>query len=403
MTLTDDEEAEVARLVKEADAVNGQINYEDLPFAFLNIYINSEIKSGSFLDDPERSFQGFLNWYSQRMQKKVDNLKSEKGKQKATQNAQQTLMSFNQRKEDIINIFKISRLLFDAKNIFIEKYNNAVYNTKHFVDDGSGDLVASNPEGYVAVDHRGNGIKFVDRLEFSRANFAVDKGDKFSGDINEQEDDEFDIDNEDDDPVVDSDYPKTVAVVPGAFKPPHRGHLEMVRRYAGMADEVVVIISKPTKQGRYLPDGTEVTSDASLEIWQMMTAGMPNVRVEASKDHASPITAAYDFVGNSGPLNARDKVILGASRKDDDWKRWLGAEQYVKDDVLLLDPQKTAVEPAIHSAEYIDLLRGEAQAGSELYTNMPSVKAGKDPSQFHASDLRFVLVEASKTKQLEKC
>ena len=402
VTLTDDEEAEVARLVKEADAVNGQINYEDLPFAFLNIYINSEIKSGSFLDNPERSFQGFLNWYSQRMQKKVDNLKSEKGKQKATQNAQQTLMSFNQRKEDIINIFKISRLLFDAKNIFIEKYNNAVYNTKHFVDDGSGDLVASNPEGYVAVDHRGNGIKFVDRLEFSRANFAVDKSNKFSGDINEQEDDEFDIDNEDDDPVVDSDYPKTVAVVPGAFKPPHRGHLEMVRKYAGLADEVVVIISKPTKQGRYLPDGTEVTSDASLEIWQMMTAGMPNVRVEASKDHASPITAAYDFVGNSGPLNARDKVILGASRKDDDWKRWLGAEQYVKDDVLLLDPQKTAVEPVIHSAEYIDLLRTEAQEGSELYTNMPSVKVGKDPSQFHASDLRFVLVEASKDQTARK-
>ena len=170
------------------------------------------------------------------------------------------------------------------------------------MDDGSGDLVASNPEGYVAVDHRGNGIKFVDRLEFSRANFAVDKSNKFSGDINEQEDDEFDIDNEDDDPVVDSDYPKTVAVVPGAFKPPHRGHLEMVRKYAGLADEVVVIISKPTKKGRYLPDGTEVTSDASLEIWQMMTAGMPNVRVEASKDHASPITAAYDFVGNSYPL-----------------------------------------------------------------------------------------------------
>ena len=65
------------------------------------------------------------------------------------------------------------------KNIFVNKYNNAVYNTKHFIDDGSGDLVASNPEGYVAVDNDGNGVKFVDRLEFSKANFAVDKGAKF--------------------------------------------------------------------------------------------------------------------------------------------------------------------------------------------------------------------------------
>lgn len=349
VTLTEEEEAEVIRLVKEADTVNERINYEDLPFAFLNIYINSEIKSGSFLDNPEKSFEGFINWYSQRAQKKVNNLKSDKGKQRATQNARQTLQSFNERKDDILNIFEVSRLLFDAKNIFIEKYNNAVYNTKHFVDDGSGDLVASNPEGYVAVDHKGNGIKFVDRLEFSRANFAVDKGEKFTGEISEQED-EFDIGDEDDDPVVDADYPKTVAVVPGAFKPPHKGHLDMVRKYADMADEVVVIISKPTKKGRYLPDGREITSDDSLEIWQVMVAGMPNVSVEASKDHASPITAAYDFIGDKGPLNVGDRAILGASTKDDDWKRWLGAEKYVKNGVKLLDPEKTAVNPTLRDS-----------------------------------------------------
>ena len=349
VTLTEEEEAEVVRLVKEADTVNERINYEDLPFAFLNIYINSEIKSGSFLDNPEKSFEGFINWYSQRAQKKINNLKSDKGKQRATQNAQQTLQSFNERKDDILSIFEVSRLLFDAKNIFIEKYNNAVYNTKHFVDDGSGDLVASNPEGYVAVDHKGNGIKFVDRLEFSRANFAVDKGEKFTGEISEQED-EFDIGDEDDDPVVDADYPKTVAVVPGAFKPPHKGHLDMVRKYADMADEVVVIISKPTKRGRYLPDGREITSDDSLKIWQVMVSGMPNVSVEASKDHASPITAAYDFIGDKGPLNVGDRAILGASTKDDDWKRWLGAEKYVKNGVKLLDPEKTAVNPTVRAS-----------------------------------------------------
>jgi cytidyltransferase-like protein len=65
-------------------------------------------------------------------------------------------------------------------------------------------------------------------------------------------------------------YPKTVAVVPGAFKPPHKGHLDMVRKYAANADEVVVIISKPTKQGRYLPDGREITSEDSLKIWQTL-------------------------------------------------------------------------------------------------------------------------------------
>ena len=401
VTLTDEEEAEVMRLVKAADEVNSSINYDDLPSAFLNIYINSEIKKGSFLEDADKSFQGFINWYSQRVQKKINNLKSEKGRERATNNAMETMKAFDEKRNDIANIFRVSRLLFEAKNIFIQKYNNAVYNTKHFVDDGSGDLVASNPEGYVAVDHRGNGIKFVDRLEFSRANFAVDKGDKFTGDIKEQED-EFDIDDEDDDPVVDADYPKTVAVVPGAFKPPHKGHLDMVRKYAAGADEVVVIISKPTKQGRYLPDGTEVTSEDSLKIWQTLAAGLSNVRIEASQDHASPVTAAYDFIGDKGPLNTGDKVILGASTKDDDWKRWLSAGQYVKDEVDLLNPEETAVEPSQHSGEYMKLLAVEAEKGSDLYNNMPSVKKGKPPGQFHASDLRFVLVEATKSDVARK-
>ena len=163
-----------------------------------------------------------------------------------------------------------------------------------------------------------------------------------------QEEDEFEIDivdDESDDPVVDSDYPKTIAVVPGAYKPPHKGHLDMVRKYAEMADEVVVIISKPTKQGRYLPDGREITSADSLKIWDVLTNDLANVKIEASKDHASPITAAYDFIGEKGPLNTGDTVILGASTKDDDWKRWLSAEQYIKDGVELLDPEQTAVTP----------------------------------------------------------
>ena len=209
-------------------------------------------------------------------------------------------------------------------------------------------------------------------------------------------------DDESDDPVVDADYPKTVAVVPGAYKPPHKGHLDMVRKYTGKADEVIVIISKPTKQGRYLPDGTEITSDDALKIWEMLAAGLSNVRIEASEDHASPVTAAYDFIGDKGPLNTGDTVILGASTKDDDWKRWLSAEQYVKDGVTLLDPEKTAVPPSRHSGEYINLLAAEAEKGSGLYNNMPSVKTGKDPKQFHASDLRFVLVEAAKSDVARK-
>ena len=48
------------------------------------------------------------------------------------------------------------------------------------------------------------------------------------------------------------------------------------------------------------------------------------------------------------------------------------------------------------------LLDIEPEKGSDLYNNMPSVKKGKDPGQFHASDLRFVLVEATKSDVARK-
>ena len=391
VTLTEDEESEIIRLVKESDDVNKKIDYDNLPFSLLNIYINNEIKSGSFISDAEDSYDGFINWYSQRIQKKIDKLKSERGKSKATQNAQQAMQLFNIKKEDILNIFRVSRLLFEAKNIFIQKYNNAVYNTKHFVDDGNGDLVATNPEGYVAVDHKGNGIKFVDRLEFSRANFAVDKGEKFTGKLSEEEEIELDIEDEDSDPVVDTDFSKTIAIVPGAFKPPHKGHLDMVRAYANQADEVIVLISRPTKSGRKLSNNREITAEDSEAIWKVLAAELGNVDIRIST-HASPLTAAYEYIGEEGPISVGDKVALGCSNKGGDCKRWAAAPKYIKQGVGMVPV--TGVEPSKHSDAYIDLLNSEREKQSELYNNMPSVKANKDPSLFHASDLRYLLVES---------
>ena len=85
---------------------------------------------------------------------------------------------------------------------------------------------------------------------------------------------------------MDADFPKTVAVVPGAYKPPHKGHLDMVREISNIADEVVVIISKPTQERSIFPNGREITSEDSLKIWETLAAGLSNVRIEASKDHA---------------------------------------------------------------------------------------------------------------------
>ena len=174
VTLTASEAKEVAIMIKKADSI--KINYDNLPSSLLNIYLNQEIKTGQFVDNAAISYKAFQKWFELRTDKKIAKLKSDRGIEKATAAKQEQMAMLEQRKQDILNIFIVSKLLADAKLIFVKKYNNAVYNTKHFVDDGQGGLRVTAPEGYVAVDRIGQGVKFVDRVEFSRANFAMDKG-----------------------------------------------------------------------------------------------------------------------------------------------------------------------------------------------------------------------------------
>ena len=384
VTLTDEEEGQVTKLVKEADSANKGINYTDLPLAMLNIYINSEIKSGLFLEDPSESFEGFLRWYSLRVEKKIGSLKSEKGRMRATIKGEEALQSIQRQKEDIMSLFKVSRLLFEAKNIFINKYNNAVYNTKHFVDNGSGDLVASNPEGYVAVDREGNGVKFVDRLEFSRANFMVDKGDKFT----QSESltvywgtDKFSTKRSLHEwaaslPAVDkanktlfkmlqSGIPITtlisearsvktalaeavrwgieeasrrkknklptglvgtvdfslneqdgerIATVAGGFKPPHRGHMEMISHYADMADNVKLFIGKSPRPIKDDPQGRSISAEQSLKMWEMylQDAGLTD-KVDVEIVSGSPMKASYSVLEDAQPGQT---ILMGCGAKD---------------------------------------------------------------------------------------
>jgi len=172
--LTAKEAKLVASKIKAADSI--RIDYENIPAQLLNTYINSEIRTGNFLENPKASFRAFKAWYQVKVDKKVDKLKSERGKAKAIAAGEEAKANFDARQDDIIKIFKLTKLLAEAKMVFVNKYNNAVYRTKHFKDDGQGGLVATAPEGYVAIDRIGNGVKLVDRLEFSRANFAMDKG-----------------------------------------------------------------------------------------------------------------------------------------------------------------------------------------------------------------------------------
>ena len=121
------------------------------------------------------------------------------------------------------------------------------------------------------------------------------------------------VDNEDADPVGSEAGGRTIAIVPGAFKPPHAGHADMIRRYATgdgveKADQVYVVISAPLEKHRQLRDGTNIKETHALDIWEQVfpdIVDLPNVQFEvAPSEMRSPVTIAYEYIGDRSPLGS---------------------------------------------------------------------------------------------------
>jgi hypothetical protein len=116
---------------------------------------------------------------------------------------------------------------------------------------------------------------------------------------------------------------QTIALMPGAFKPPHRDHLRRINAAAKTADKAIILISPldRAKEGE-----TSISAKQSLAIWQLYKdKGVlaPNVEFKISPDNA-PVKTAYD-IASADPNNQ----YIGVYGKDDAvrWKN-LPNEKY---------------------------------------------------------------------------
>lgn len=184
VSLTDDEKKTIEQHLQTIQNSAKVINWTGLPTTFYvlaNSFINVLIRRGEFVGDLDKNFNDFIQWYNERMDAEINNpekSKTEATKERKKQSKEKAINFYNQNKLSIINIFNITDKIAQIKNIFIKKYSDAV-KSKQFIAQPDGTLKVTKPEGFVAVDHIGNSIKLVDRLEFSRANFAVPKEKKF--------------------------------------------------------------------------------------------------------------------------------------------------------------------------------------------------------------------------------
>jgi hypothetical protein len=117
--------------------------------------------------------------------------------------------------------------------------------------------------------------------------------------------------------------PQTIALMPGAFKPPHKDHLKRINAAAQNSDKALILISPLDR----VKEGEQpISAKQSLAIWNLFKdKGVlaPNIEFFISQDNA-PVKTAYDIAA----ANPQTQYI-GVYGKDDAarWKN-LPNEKY---------------------------------------------------------------------------
>ena len=134
---------------------------------------NNMVRAGAIEQDPTAFFNNFAKDYEARIEKEIAGLKTGRegpAGQRKLLALEQWKNSYFANKSNIESWYSLWLKLSSIKNTLYQKLKN-IKAIDAFTQDGD-TYTVSDQEGFVAVDHVGKAIKVVDRLDFSRKNFA---------------------------------------------------------------------------------------------------------------------------------------------------------------------------------------------------------------------------------------
>ena len=217
---------------------------------------------------------------------------------------------------------------------------------------------------------------------------------------------------------------ETVLILPGSFKPPHIGHLQLLKYYMDKGvDQALILVTDPKSEKSIRQIGNKsIDGNVATVLWKILAkdlvdSGKVSVIVSPA---SNPIEVAISMlVKGSNKLKPGTKVYLGASSKltydkiTGTKEKIIGTEQVQSDDsdrydrlleysniadyLDIQDPRQNACPPMTLSGEYIKKCQDMG-----IYENLPSQIDGKDSSQYHASDLRYLLAASQEREDLKE-
>lgn len=100
-----------------------------------------------------------------------------------------------------------------------------------------------------------------------------------------------------------------IALMPGGYKPPTKGHFAAFQYLLDDADKGIVVIGNKDRDG--------ITAEQSKAIWNIYSK-YANKPVEVILAPISPVKSVYDYADE----NKEVEITVGAGDKDEDVKRY---------------------------------------------------------------------------------
>jgi hypothetical protein len=141
---------------------------------YIKPFINNRIRGGEQVGEPVAFLKEFITFYNGKMEAEIAKLKggpeSKAGLERVQKiKAQEKFIADNS--NTLLAIMAIYKRVIEIKLALVRKLQQVESNVGTFIKTEGGYQVM-NPEGFVAIGHDGGAVKLVDRLEFSRQNFA---------------------------------------------------------------------------------------------------------------------------------------------------------------------------------------------------------------------------------------
>ena len=180
-TLTSKETDQVRRGIEKLNGLLEKVNpgqfnsiMKNKEFTkYIEAFVNSRIKAGEMqVTNATQFLKDFINYYDDRMQAEIDKLKTGiegRAGQERVQKIEANKKFIEDNSNALLGILGVYKQLIQVKQILIKKLNRVESIGMFYKTDGGYEV--ADPEGFVAIDHIGNAVKLVNRLEFSRRNF----------------------------------------------------------------------------------------------------------------------------------------------------------------------------------------------------------------------------------------